>query len=245
MVVNSQGNALTSSTFGSSLTLSGNTSLSASNITTGNLPIQQLPQVSIAGVPTVAVPTGSETTQSINTVSGISANQCLFLCGGAVIKPTTIISCPSGWTSLITGGNLTDGTNQSQAVLCSRVVTGTESGSYAVTWTGTATGAASEIAVNGLAQCTSVDGTFKLGNTSAAVNPIIGAPVSGSYSASEFTVLCAQGQGTSGSTTNPLPIVLAGPNSAMLGAGYGVARPLIESSGTVTQIFGGAGVMMH
>ena len=228
------GGGVTSITAGTGISV--NQSTGAVTITNTGLPLVQL-----IGTPTQ----GSGTTSvSVNTVTGTSVGDLLVMCAGATVKPTTVISCPSGWTSLITGGQLSDGTNQSQTVICSRVVTGGESGSYSPTWTGTtASAGALEIALRGLVQSTSVDATYAAGNTSNA-QVLVGLPAS-PVGLNELNIAC--GITTAGGMSMvPNPVVteaLAASRNIQMGMGLGTCSgALVNTAGAQYAL---AGILLH
>lgn len=212
------------------------------------------PNVQIIGTPTNNG-TNTTTSQSINTVGGgsggggVVAGDCLLACFAASTKPSTGITCPSGWTSIAAASQQSDGVAQTAANLCARVATGTESASYSATWTTNAFGGATEIDVRGLTQCTTVDNTYTTANTSSAKYVSVVNASSGTQALNEVNILCA-------GTSSGSDLYQMQPVAAFNGGASGVTRVLLglqggmlggsiaDESGTA-QIFALAGVYTH
>lgn len=186
-----------------------------------------LPNIRIIGTSTRANG-AAETSQSITTVTGVSNGDCLLMCVGAATKPTTTINTLAGWTQVSTGGQLADGVQNTQAALFARVVDGTENASYSPSWTGSANGAAAEIAIRGLAQCTSPTTTYNNSSTSAGFI-ITSTPASGTFASNQFDVGCGMTNVvTTFISTYPNSVQITSDQRLMMTAGFNVLAPIFQ-----------------
>ena len=181
----------------------------------------------------------SETSQAITTPTGIAVGDCLFMCAQATQKPTSVITCPSGFTLIETGGQVSDGTYQPQTALCSRVVTGAEATTYTYTWSGSAFGNGAEIDVRGLTQCTNPDAIYTAGNTGST--GMLSGGVSGLFGP-ETNIYCA------GSEVNfaisPAALIVGNSATAMaFGLSIGSAASSVFSAGNA--FFAISGALLH
>ena len=175
--------------------------------------------------------------------SGLVTNNWLVGCFGAWSKPTSVISCPSGFTSAVTGGQLTDGSTQTQAVLCVRQITGGESGTQTATASGSIAGSAAVLAqVTGPSNFTSPDATLSAGNATGG-QWLLASP-SGSFPVPDVNFSCmASNSGTSGPTTNLS--VLGTPAGVSLSVGPAAATIGESVNGATSAIMAIAGELVH
>lgn len=198
-----------------------------------------LPKITIVSQSAVAH-ASSAVTNSVTTPSGLVNGDCLFEFGAAVEKPTSAISCPSGFTLLETGGQLSDGTNQPQVAICSHLVVGGEASSYAYTWSGSSFANGWMVDIRGLTECTATDAVYAGGNTSS--NTVLAAGTVGAFGPGEINLYASAGNGNYGLS----PYAFA-QNDSATAAAFGFATGSMGASGFAgsNMYYAIAGVLMH
>lgn len=207
----------------------------------GSVTWATLPTITIVSIGANSHVTGA-TANPVTLPGSFAANDCLFLLGMAVQKPTSAISCPSGFTSLETSGQVSDGTYQPQTVVCSKVATGSESGTQSLTWTGS--GANSNgmmIDVRGLTECTSPDAIYNPFNSSSTTM-LAGGPALSPFGPNTLNIIAAASNTNFGLS----PVAEVVNNSADAGAfGWALGVPGASILAGSNAYFAIAGALLH